>query len=100
LADTLWHSYKICYDKQSQTLRTYADGGLTNTYTGFTYSSLENSGAFSAGNANLPAAFGPGSVTPPPGFWFKGSIDFIKIKVNDNIAVNYGFDEGWTGCAD
>jgi Secretion system C-terminal sorting domain len=93
-ADTLWHTYKISYNKQNQTLRTYADGSLTNTYTDFTYASLENNAAFSAGNVNLPATFGPGSVTPPPGYWFKGSIDYIKIKVNNDVAVNYGFNEG------
>lgn len=91
--DTAWHDYKISYSKQNQTLRTFTDGVLTNTYANFTYSDMSDNSAFSVGNVGFFAQYGPQSVNLYS-YWFKGSISYLKINANQNCLVNYGFNEG------
>ena len=91
--DTSWHSYEVKYRKQTQELRTYTDGILTNLYTGFTYTDMQNSAAFSVGNVGFLPQYGVHSVTLT-GNWFRGAVDYITVKVNVNRVVNYSFNEG------
>ncbi len=92
-SDTSWHNYTIKYKKADQTLYTYVDGVLTNSHTGFTYSSMDDNSAFSVGNVGFFAQYGPQSVNLYS-LWFEGSIAEIKIFSNSNCVVNYGFNEG------
>jgi hypothetical protein len=91
-ADTSWHKYKVTYDKQSKVLRTFVDGVLTFTYTDFSYGNIENNSAFSVGNVGFFPNYGPQSINVV-GNWFKGSVDFIKVSVNQANVVNYDFNE-------
>lgn len=92
-ADTSWHEYEIKYNKASQSLKTYVDGILTNTYNNFSYSTMEDNCAFSVGNVGFFAQYGPQTVNLSS-LWFNGSIAEIKIHVNTNCILNYGFNEG------
>jgi len=92
-ADTSWHSYEIRYKKSDQSLVTYVDKQITNTYTEFTYSSMADNSAFSVGNVGFFAQYGPQSVNLTS-YWFKGSISYLRINSNTNCLVNYGFNEG------
>ncbi len=93
-ADTSWHNYEVKYNKQTLTLKTYVNDTLRYSYSDFTYPPLQDNAAFTVGNVNMIPLYGIGSFWPPPGYWFKGSIDLIRITVNNSIAVNYGFNEG------
>ena len=48
-ADTTWHDYEVRYSKADLKLTTFVDGEITNTYNGFTYSSMADNCAFSVG---------------------------------------------------
>lgn len=91
--DTNWHTYSVSYNKQAQTLNTYVDGTLSNTYTEFTYSSLQDNSAFSVGNVGFFPQYGIESVNLSS-LWFGGGVDFVKIDVNQASVVNYSFNEG------
>lgn len=91
--DTAWHDYRVDYNKPAQRLTTFTDEILTNTYNNFTYISMADNAAFTVGNVGLYAQYGPQSVNISS-LWFKGSIASLKITVNRNAVVNYGFDEG------
>ncbi|HEY3250617.1 MAG TPA: hypothetical protein VGK25_05810, partial [Ignavibacteria bacterium] len=92
-ADTNWHTYKICFSKDSLKLTTYVDETITHTYTNYTYGNTSNNIAFSVGNTGLPPTFGFESYIVYDG-WFKGSIDFLKLNKNNSPLLNYDFDEG------
>jgi hypothetical protein len=92
-SDTSWHTFEAVYDKQSQSLRTFADGNLTFEYTNYLYGSLQNNGAFSVGNAGLLPLTGNQSVNLSSN-WLSGCIDDLRIDVNQTAALNYNFNEG------
>lgn len=91
-SDTSWHSYKITYDKNTRTLNTYVDGNLTYSYSNFIYGGISNPSAFSVGNVGFLAQYGPQSVNLYTN-WLKGSVDFIKVKVNSVSIIDYDFNE-------
>ena len=92
-ADTSWHSYKISYNKQSQSLKTYVDDSLIYQYSNFVFNNLQNVGAFSAGNVGFLPLSGNQSVNLYTS-WFNGYIDDLRIDVNQTPVVNYNFNEG------
>jgi hypothetical protein len=91
-SDTAWHSYEIRYDKQARTLAAYIDNSLTYTYQDFSYGNLSNDRAFSVGNVGFLPQYGNQTVNLNSS-WFKGDIDYLKISVNNENAVNYDFNE-------
>ncbi len=92
-SDTSWHSYQLNYKKSSATLTVYMDDNLVFVQNDFYCTNFSNNAAFSVGNAGFFPQYGPGSVNLCSN-WFSGSIDYIKISVNDSIACNYSFNEG------
>jgi hypothetical protein len=91
--DSDWHTYKISYNRQSQSLKTFVDGVLTNEYTNFSYGNLQNNGAFSVGNVGFLPLSGNQSVNLYTN-WLKGSVDYVRIDVNQIPVINCNFNEG------
>jgi hypothetical protein len=97
--DTLWQTVLIKFRKSDNELKIWCNDTLVSTTTSFTYTSSNNTNAFSVGHAQMPGNYadpttGAGSPTT---HFFSGKMDYLYIHKyyngGDSAAV-YNFNEG------
>ncbi len=97
--DTLWQTVLIKFRKSDNQLKIWRNDTLVSTTNSFSYTSSNNTNAFTVGHAQMPGSYSDPTTGAgnPTSYFFSGKMDYLYIHKYYNgtdSAVVYNFNEG------